>query len=253
MSNLLITVIVIATFAILLGAGVNYIDRAGMADAASARTLQADYSRLTTAIISYQTAHGRLPPTIGWQTAIEPYAGASVQRGRLRARWVYVARENGYGLCLDHTTIGPRGRHLLAPLACAALPEVIAGGLVLARPAQTRLFDETARAPGVMADLVQRDFALVNIANQSLRITKMAFAPTTAFRLETGRNTCLGATLASDDTCTFSVIFAADANGRFSDDLQIEATPTSNTADTGAGENSPPAPLDDNTRTGKAG
>ena len=253
MSNLLITVIVIATFAILLGAGVNYIDRDGMADAASARTLQADYSRLTGAITSYQTTEGHLPPTAGWQTAIEPYATASVHRGPLRARWVYVAREDGYGLCLDHTTIGPRGQNLLAPLACAALPEIIAGGLVLARPAQTRLFDETPRAPGVMADLVQRDFALVNISNQPLKISKMVFTPTTAFRLETSRNTCLGATLASDDTCTFRVIFAADANGRFSDDLLIEATPTSIAADTGASENGPTAPLDNNSRTDNTG
>lgn len=232
MAQLLITVIVIATFGFLLGAGVNYIDREGLRDASVASVIGAEHTRLVTGIEGYRRATGALPPMAEWQELITPYAPEPLRRLPDSLRWVYVARETGYGLCADYPEAGRRSRAKLRQIDCADLPERLAGGLVLMHPARTRLFDDTPRPvppPGTgRVDLIGARYGLMNVSDVPLHILRMGFDDDTAFALGDD-NGCLGAVLAPLARCSFGVTFRAAGNGSFAEDLTIEAEPAGTT------------------------
>ena len=231
MAQLLITVIVIATFAILVGGGVNYIDRPGMHDAATATAIGAEHTRLASGIAGYRSATGALPPMANWQEVIQPYAPEQVRALPDTVRWVYIIRDDGFALCVDHPQAGQRSRARLAAIDCSTLPERLASGLVLMRPASTRLFDDAPRpAPtdgAPVIDLLKVRHSVMNVSDGPLEISSMAFPTGTAFRLEA--NDCLEVVLAPQAQCGFSVVFSAAGNGSFAADLQIEARPAGET------------------------
>lgn len=224
MSQLLIAVLLIATFGVMLGGGITYVDKAGMNDAATTRAIAADFTRITSGIAAYQAATGDLPSMIGWEQRIVPYAPAQVRPLPAEARWVYVAREDGFGLCLDFPQAGPRTRAQLDHLGCATLPERLAGGLVLVRPARTRLLDGTPRSlAGRVIDLTREGQALMNVSDQALRITSIGFPNGAALRVDPEGNGCDGTVLPPAGHCAFGVIFGAAGNGSFAADLTVTA------------------------------
>jgi hypothetical protein len=225
MAQLLISVLVIATFGIMLGAGSTSIDKGGLVDAANAMGIRAEYSRISGGIVAHQHATGRLPPMDGWQEAILPFAAESISRLPKSLTWTYVARQTGFGLCVDYPEAGPRAQHVLRNIDCADLPERDAGGLVLMAPSPTTMFDNRPRGvtTGAPVDLVQQAHALANIAPHPLQINAMNFPADSAFRLGAS-DTCTGTVLAPRSSCAFEVVFSAADNGSFLADLEISAT-----------------------------
>lgn len=220
MSQLLIAAMVIATFGVLLGGGMTYIDVASLRDAATARAIAAEHTRLSSGIAGYAAAHGTLPPMRGWPEAIVPYTSEPVAAMPAGLRWVYVARAEGFGLCVDHPGAGPRASVMLDPIDCADLPEIVAGGLVLAGPAVTRI---SADGSGAAADLTARQgYHLMNVAPWPVRIEALAFEDGTGLDVANGSE-CLAAPLGPDATCAFEVTFTTAGNGSLADQLRISA------------------------------
>lgn len=218
MYQLIMTVILIATFAAITVMGVNTMRPTAMTRITDAEKIVSEQLRLSLAIQTYRRAHDDLPASAGWIEAIDPYLNAEPRSMPEGISWSYIRIGEEFSLCARGTNAWSSDG--LKSIACAALPERFQKmpQVLVATPGRTYLAPGELPAGGLSVTLAPYRITLRNDGASSVTISAASMSAGTAYKIE-GTN-CIGA-LAPGASCSVDYVFTSGSSGPVEDTMTI--------------------------------
>ncbi|MCE6959709.1 DUF1573 domain-containing protein [Cereibacter sphaeroides] len=220
MFQLVMSVLLIATFVAIGAIGFNVVQTRPVTRLEMQERISMEHLRLSLAIEAYRTATGSLPAEDAWLSDVRPW----MEDDRLEDanRWIYLRLGEEFALCQSGE---PDPDTSVAVLSCDAVPNrFFNGGLdVVGVSAAEDVAPGQAFEVGQPAvDLSSSTTTLRNRGDEAIRILDVRLAEGTNFRITD--TDCTGV-LAPGQSCSIEIVFFADRNGHYADTVQVFAKP----------------------------
>lgn len=219
MYQLIMTVILIATFAAVTVMGVNTMKPSAMTRITDAEVVVSEHLRLSLALQAYKRANGDLPETSGWIEAIDPYLNAEPRAMPEAVTWAYLRLGDEFSLCARGANAW--SSDALKTVSCFALPDrwKQMPDVLIATPGRTYLPGELP-TDGLSVEAMPYRIQLRNSGTSSVTIGEISLDVGTSFRIE-GSN-CPGP-LAAGATCVIEYVVVSGPGGAGADTLTVFA------------------------------
>lgn len=219
MYQLLMAVIVIATLAGLSLLGINYMTPSSFLRVKDAEIIQAEHVRASLAIQAYRNANGVLPDETSWQEQIAPWLDRPLVELPAGVSWIYIRYGQEFGLCArDAETLS--NSNGVSVITCGSLPSRLQPSplVVMGTPDQVALASGDPVAGGIMVDIRSWQVTLENTYATPIEVLDVRLENGTNFRIE--QTDCVG-TLATGESCTIDLVFFADGNGTYPENVIV--------------------------------
>lgn len=218
MYQLIMTVILIATFAAVAVMGVNVMKPSALTRITDVEIAVSEQLRLSLAIQSYRRANGTLPDANGWLGAIDPYLNADprVMPEGLSLAYLRIGEE--FALCARGANAWSSDS--LKTVSCTSLPERFQKipQVLVATPGRTYVAPGELPHGGLFVEISPLRIQLRNEGSSSLNISAISFTTGTHFAIEA--TTCI-TELDPGALCVVDYSFTSDASGAGEDTMTI--------------------------------
>lgn len=218
MYQLIMTVILIATFAAVTVMGINTMQPSAMIRITDVEVVISEHLRFSLAIQAYRRANGELPASDGWIGSINPYLNADPRVMPEGISLAYIRMGDEFMLCARGANAWSSDG--LKEVSCMETPDrwKKVPDMLVATPDRTYLAPGELPLGGLFVEVSPYRVLLRNEGSASVNITAASFDQGTRFRIES--TDCIGA-LAPAATCSVDYVFASDPSGAGEDTMTI--------------------------------